>query len=93
MSCKLDAERAIVNHLASCLPPGAPQIYRAIHNPHFVTRERKQVAIAELELFDGQAATIEVFIWNFGVAHRWTRLDGGNAFFANGRWQRESAAL
>lgn len=83
------AEKAIVNHLASCLPPGVPPIYRSIRNARFFERDRRQIATAELEMFDGQPATVEVFIWRLGVAHRWTNLVGGDACYEAGRWQRQ----
>lgn len=84
------AEKAIAAHLASCLPPGVPPIYRAIANAHFFERDRGQVAAAHLEMFDGQSATIEVFIWRLGIAHRWTSFHGGDAFYEDGKWQRRS---
>lgn len=87
------AEKAILNHLASCLPSGVPPIYRSITNARFFDQDRKQVATADLEMFDGQFATIEVFIWNLGIAHRWTRFLGGDAFYEDGRWQRTAEPI
>jgi hypothetical protein len=51
------------------------------------------VATADLEMFDGQIATIEVFECRFEVLeHRWTTMAGGNAFYDGTRWRGVSEA-
>jgi hypothetical protein len=54
---------------------------------------RYRVATADLEMFDGQIATIEVFECRFEVLeHRWTTMAGGNAFYDGTRWRGVSEA-
>jgi hypothetical protein len=45
-----------------------------------------------VEMFDGQPSKIEVFRWGLNaLGHRWTSMEGGCAYYEDGRWQRESA--
>lgn len=84
------ASEMVADHLASCLPPGTPPCYRSIVHAHYMGSGKKRLAVAELEMFDGQPATLEVFQWGLGRGHRWTFMSGGNAFFEDGRWQRDT---
>jgi hypothetical protein len=85
----IPAADLIAEHLAACQPPAETPIYRAIKHALYVGFGPKRVAMAELEMFDGQAATIEVYAWGVDcLAHRWTRLDGGFIACEGGRWVR-----
>lgn len=90
-----DAAKTLVdNHLASCLPVGCPPCHRLVIKARFVGVGKKSVAIADVEMFDGQAAKIEVFRWGLGgLGHRWTEMAGGCAFYEDGRWQRETEGV
>ena len=82
----------IDSHLRSCLPPGAPQVHRMLMRSRFAGSGRKRIATATVEMFDGVQATVEVFQWASGCfGHRWTTMDGGCAYYEDGRWQREPA--
>lgn len=89
---KLDAATLVATHLASCVPAGTPPAFRTVINARFEGVGRKMVAIAVLEMFDGLTATIEVFKWaTNALGHRWTAMEGGAAFYEDGKWQRDIA--
>lgn len=55
--------------------------------------DRNWIAIPELEMFDGQPATIEAFGLSFvGIGHDWTVMPAGDAFHEDRRWQRADEA-
>lgn len=91
----MTAEELVAEHLAACLPLDTPPSYRRIVSARFVGTGRKRVAVAELEMFDGQPAKVEVHEYGKGgygfggSSHRWLEMEGGNACYWNGRWQRE----
>lgn len=91
---RVSAGHSVASYMASCLPHGVPPCHRLIANARFVGFGRRRVAVADVEMFDGQPATIEVFRWGpmnaFG--HRWTAMQGGAAFYEDGRWQRDLPA-
>lgn len=89
---RTSAATLIADHMASCLPPGTPACYHSMANARFAGSGRKRVATAVLEMFDGQFATVEVFQWELGFGHRWTVMAGGDTFYEDGRWQRQSEA-
>ena len=47
--------------------------------------------VAELEMFDGLRADVEVWQWRSEAwAHRWIKLEGGDLSWENGSWNRVS---
>jgi hypothetical protein len=84
------AASLITEHLASCLPPDVPPSYQSISNARLAGYGKGRRAIADLIMFDGKAAQIEVTERDGMRRHRWISLEGGAVFFENGRWQRES---
>lgn len=85
-----NAAARVERHLASCLPDGVPPCHRRIVKARFKGHGRKSVAVAEVEMFDGQPATVEVFTWGPGCfGHRWTDMTGGCAYYEDGHWRRE----
>lgn len=89
----LDASSLVEKHLADCLPPGTPPYHRAILTARYVGTGRKRVAIANVEMFDGLPATVEVFRWGANAfGHRWTAMEGGAVYFEDDRWHRDEAA-
>ena len=83
------AEAIIRAHLMGCLPPGVPASFQAITAARFEGSGRRRKAIGQVQMFDGQPATVEVFqasdvIWG----HRWTEMPGGACSWEGGRWRR-----
>lgn len=89
---RLPARAVAESYLASILPHGTPPRHRSIIRSRHVGAGRRRMIVADLEMFDGLSATIEIFSWNDRLGHRWTNLPGGDVYFKNGRWQRESEA-
>lgn len=88
-----DAAATADTHLRGCLPPGVPVSYRQIVRAKRIGSGRRQIIRAELVMFDGEPATVEVFKAGevLGVAmwgHYWTAMPGGPCSFEEGRWQR-----
>lgn len=80
------------NYLASILSNGTPPVHLSVDSARAVGRGRKQVIVADVTMFDGLPATLEIFQHGPGMlGHRWARMDGGTAFFEGGRWQREAS--
>lgn len=89
----MSLEAEVDAHLNGCLPPGVPRSYRRIVKAKRVGSGRHQVLRAELIMFDGEPATVEVFKAGeaFGITmwgHHWTSMPGGACAFEDGRWQR-----
>lgn len=82
----------VAEHLASCLPPGVPPSYQSITNAKLAGYGKGRRAIANLVMFDGKAARIEVTERDDFRKHRWLLLEGGDVAFENGCWQRVSEA-
>lgn len=86
----MSAAQIVREHLLSVLPRGVPPCFSSIRSGVATGRGRKTIYRAELVMFDGRSATVEVFGSGPGLkGHRWTAMDGGAAFFENGKWQRE----
>ena len=80
------AAAALSRILADTLPLDATPCYRRIVRARFDGEAR---IFATLELFDGGIGKIEAWCWRpGGWAYRWTRLDGGDLAWEDGRWLR-----
>jgi hypothetical protein len=87
---RLSAADEVRRILMDTLPPNVPPFFARIVSARF---EGKKRATAELELVDGERGEIEV--WQYAPernAYRWTRLEGGDLSFENGRWERVKVA-
>lgn len=88
---RLSAKDEIRRVLMDVLPPDVPPFFARIVSASFAGEKS---AVAELELFDGATAEIEVWQWRpDSSAYRWIRLDGGDLTWEDGRWQRALAAI
>jgi hypothetical protein len=75
--------------LRSVLPDGVPPSFQSIDSAHFEGSGRQRKAIANLTMFDGETATVQVWEWGGGsYAHRYTAMPGGDCSFDHGRWVR-----
>ncbi|SMC58379.1 hypothetical protein SAMN06297251_10474 [Fulvimarina manganoxydans] len=76
-------------HLASCLQDGRPAAHRMVIS---VTVERVAAGrrfLADLIMFDGKPASIEVYCSPAGLwSHRFIDLPGGDCHISGGRWRR-----
>lgn len=85
------AAEVVAEHLAACLVPGMPPSHRAIRRAYLQGKGRNWRAIAELEMFDGKTATVEVFERpSGGYGHRWIEMPGGDVYFEAGQWRRKN---
>jgi hypothetical protein len=83
------AKTAIVNHLASLLPPETPPFYRSVLKARYIGSGRKRVATAWLEMFDGQIAQLEVVhIEGELYRHQWKHPTGDYLAYDRGQWKR-----
>lgn len=82
------------HHMRGVLPPGVPPSYRNIISAGFVGSGKKRTIVAELEMFDGERAVVEVFSWGKHdgrpcSGHRWLAWSGAPCFFEDGAWKRD----
>jgi hypothetical protein len=89
----LTALSVVEGHLASCLPEGVPPVHRQVVSAERLHhRADKSTYRAELRMFDGLPATVEVSVAGEdsirSESHRWLSMEGGAASFENERWQR-----
>lgn len=85
----MSAKQLIIEHLASCLPPGVPASYQCISGARLAGYGKGRRAIGDLVMFDGKPARIEVLERDGVRSHRWIEVQGGAVSFKDGRWQRE----
>lgn len=84
-----DAAGIVRSALLSVLPPGVPPSFRSIAGARFDGAGRSRNATADLIMFDGQPATVEVDQSAEGLwRHRWLSLPGGSVSWEGGRWVR-----
>jgi hypothetical protein len=93
----------VARHLLDVLPKGVPPSHREIVSARLVGSGRSRTAVAELIMFDGAHATVEVFSWGHQgpvrhghvpssvkqYGHRWLVWNGPAACFENGQWKRD----
>lgn len=94
---KVTAFDEVKAHLLDVLPPGVPPSYKDILSAEYVGSGRKRTAVAELVMFDGERAVVEVFWWgSFDsvkcYGHRWLVWNGPAAYFEGGEWKRDTEA-
>ncbi|WP_342152391.1 hypothetical protein [Methylorubrum sp. SB2] len=87
------ASEAVRTVLLACLPPGVPPSFQEIVSARYVGSGRQRRARAELRMFDGLPAIVEVFIGGVALGvpmpgHQWMEMEGGPCAFEGGRWQR-----
>lgn len=83
---KLSAADEVRRILSDVLPADVPPFFARIVSAR---RDGKRQIVAELEMFDGLRAEIEVWQWNPQAwAHRWTRFEGSDISWEDGRWTR-----
>ena len=83
----MDAEAVVRAVLMDALPKGTPPSFRRVLSTRRLMSPNK--VIAELEMFDGLRAEVEVWQWStIGWAHKWNSMPGGDISFENGCWVR-----
>ncbi|WP_374453784.1 hypothetical protein [Phenylobacterium sp.] len=90
MGGKLTTAASVVRDtLLAVLPPGVPPSFDRIVSARFIGTGRRRIASADLVMFDGSPATVEVWIAGVCTAHRWTSMPGGSAFWDGDAWRRD----
>jgi hypothetical protein len=74
--------------LGEVLPPDVPPSHRRIVSAISSGSGRREVITAELEMIDGQPATVELRPWSLGWSHRFTNMPGGALSYEDGVWIR-----
>ena len=75
--------------MLSTLPPNVPPNFRSIDRAEFAGSGVLRTVVADLTMFDGLAATVEVFSHGLGsTGHRWLAWQGDDVSFEKGGWQR-----
>lgn len=85
---KVSAADFVRTALEAVLPDGVPPSWVSIDKAHYVGFGRNAAAFAEVTMFDGLSAKVEVRPWGSSHSHRWTDMPGGDASFEDGRWIR-----
>lgn len=75
--------------LADSLPPGVPPSHLKIIAASFLRLGRQPVIEAELEMFDGLAASVQCCKYGGIWSHYWVKLDGGSAAWNGEAWERK----
>lgn len=87
-----EAKEIVESALKASLPKGTPMPYKNFTSAKFIKAKRKTV-VAEIELFDGLTAVIEVTTWaniEGAWSYGWINNPGGAFGFSNGKWRRIS---
>ncbi len=76
--------------LKDALPPSIPPSFKRIKSARYLRIGKHPIINAELEMFDGLSASVQLTKWNHGYSHQWTQLNGGSAKWNNelGKWER-----
>lgn len=88
---KLTAAEFVTEAMHSCLPPDVPPPFTIDWANFMVASGPKAWASAQVTMFDGQPAQLEVHRWNGSHKHRWVTMPGGDCSFEGGRWVRVAA--
>jgi hypothetical protein len=88
----LTASEVVDAHLLECLPPESPRGYDIVE-ARFISSPSGRACLANLRMFDGEHAEVEVFSKDGDSwAHRWIDVGGAPAELMNGTWRRVAAA-
>jgi hypothetical protein len=91
-SAATPAAQMVLDCLTACLPPGVSLSFRRIVRARFEGSGRRKRSVADVEMFDGRHATVEVWQYAPGAwAHRWPTMDGGAAYWDGSAWRRDEA--
>lgn len=87
----MGADNFIICAMRECLPDDVPLSF-AVVSARWMRKGAQRRAVAEVVMFDGAPATLEVWTWSSegGHAHMWKSMTGGDATFEVGRWVRVS---
>lgn len=85
---KQTAAEFVTAAMQDCLPPGVPLSFTIDWANFMVATGPKAWAAAQVTMFDGLPAQLEVHRWGDSHKHRWVAMMGGDASFEDGRWIR-----
>lgn len=89
----MSAADTVNEALRGCLPPGAPTSFASITSVETFGKGRNQSIVANLVMFDGLKAQVELSKWSMGWSHRYTYMEGGPCSFDGEKWCREDVDL
>jgi hypothetical protein len=84
----MSAAGFVQGHMQSCLPSLVPLAFTIKSADWRRNGKLDRIAVAEVEMFDGQPALLEVRSLNLMESHLWISLPGGDVAFENGKWRR-----
>lgn len=75
--------------LKEALPDSLPPSFDRVITATYLRKGKRPIINADLEMFDGQKASVQLVKWDHSWSHQWTSLEGGPIAWDGVKWIRK----